>query len=145
MEPPLPNRQPPCALLSITLQALLRRFGLRHLLCRRTELVTAQNAHIAAVWMYVVQVRAYEMRLLRLRLPSCQPMTAMLLFRLLDSSKVGTAAYNTGLATQQAAGNASLAAQAISKGNATSAARYVENSKNAAAQAGMSAGQNPQG
>ena len=63
--------------------------------------------------------------------------------RLLDSSKVGTPAYNAGLATQQAASNASLAAQAISGGNTTAAAIYVEDSKNAASQAGVDASQNP--
>jgi len=61
----------------------------------------------------------------------------------LDSSKVGTPAYNAGLATQQAASNASLAAQAIGAGNTTAADSFVEASKNAAAQAGVYASQNP--
>jgi hypothetical protein len=74
-----------------------------------------------------------------------QTLTAAPHTRLLDTSKVGTAAYNSGLSTQQAAGNASLAAQAISNSNATAAAQSVENSKNAATQAGVFAGQNPQG
>ena len=63
--------------------------------------------------------------------------------RLLNSSRVGTPAYDAGLATQQAASNASLAAQAIGVGNTTAAASFVEDSKNAAAQAGVYAGQNP--
>ena len=66
-------------------------------------------------------------------------------YRLLDTSKAGTAAYSAGLATQQAAGNASLAAQALSEGSADAAMQYVEDSKKAAAQAGIFAGQVPQG
>ena len=63
--------------------------------------------------------------------------------RLLNSSKAGTPAYNAGLATQQAASNASLAAQAINAGNTTAAAVFVEDSKNAATQAGVYASHNP--
>ena len=121
------------------------------------ELPPAHDKHNAA------QIRRLTCRLarpLRSRLPPralwlrvpCSPTTSAISVcqefslcrccRLLDSTKAGTPAYDAGLATQQAASNASLAAQAIGAGNTTAAAPFVEDSKNAAAQAGVYASQN---